>query len=173
VNEVLEAIFLHRYHPKPGDVIVELGASDGSETMDLAEMVAPDGLVFAVEAASHLCGNIIRRDHPNITTAIAFVDDGTHGVLLDQLTAHIPRIDLLKCNIEGSEAAVFPTSPVTLAKTSNVVVSCHDFVDVNTHDVVLAALEEAGFTVTHHDNPLIINDGHQGRCISNYLYASK
>jgi FkbM family methyltransferase len=48
-------IFFHAYHPAPGDVIVELGAEYGTETVTLSRAVGETGRVIAVEAHPHTC----------------------------------------------------------------------------------------------------------------------
>jgi len=92
---------------------------------------------------------------------------------LDRVTRTLKQIDLLKVNIEGAEADVLASSAKTLAKTRNVVVSCHDFVGMPTKQRVRETLEAAGFDVQTHDDPTIITDGHDGRCLGDYLYAKR
>jgi FkbM family methyltransferase len=43
-------LFLHRYEPQEGDVVVELGAGCGTETVTLSRLVGPTGRVIACEA---------------------------------------------------------------------------------------------------------------------------
>ena len=40
-----------RYRPRPGDVVLDIGAGNGGETLYLASLVGPTGRVLAIEAA--------------------------------------------------------------------------------------------------------------------------
>ena len=196
----VEEIFFHRYTPQKGDIVVELGAGEGTETGLLATLVGPEGTVVAVEAHPETyeklrdaCGrhkNVVLLNYAAAeSTGSAtisdealpwrnrLVEDGAglkvSTQTLDLITAPVNRIDLLKINIEGTEADVLESSPETLAKTANVVVSCHDFAGIPTKARTRAALEQAGFDVAVHDDPQIITDGHGGRCLGDYLYAAR
>lgn len=195
----VEEIFFHRYMPRGGDTVVELGAAEGTETPLLSEMVGDGGQVIAVEphpttfkrlllacadkknltlieaAVTNQPGEVTISDDPVIWHNKVTDGDGlkVHGVTLDRITEGLDQIDLLKVNIEGSEADVLGAAQKTLAKTRNVVVSCHDFVGQPTKDATRAVLEAAGFDVAVHDDPTIIEDGHGGRCLGDYLYAAR
>ena len=200
VRPEVEEIFFHRYTPKIGDVVVELGAAEGTETGLLAQMVGSGGKVLAVEphpktfarleethgalknvklvrraVVANQNGLVTLTDDPTIWHNHLTEGDGIEvpTATLDTLTRSLETIDLLKVNIEGSEADVLSASPRTLAKTRNVVVSCHDFVGMATKERTRAALEQAGFDVQVHDDPTIITDGHDGRCLGDYLYAKR
>lgn len=191
--DTVDLIFFHRYKPKEGDTVVELGAAAGSETGVLSELVGSSGSVLAVEPHP-VTFQSLKRDYGecknvrfiqaavvgNPTGAARLVDipnDWSNRVIkeggievpsvgLDALTDGITKIDLLKVNIEGSEAEVLAASPKTLAKTENVVVSCHDFIDLVTKQDVRETLEAAGFDVVAHDQPL-------DKCIADYWYAKR
>jgi FkbM family methyltransferase len=195
----VEEIFFHRYTPKPGGVVVELGAAEGTETPLLSSLVGPAGKVVAVEAHPGTFKRLQATcaDLPNVKLVYAAVaekagevtlsdeDAPWHNHLtegegitvpaatLDRVTRTLKQIDLLKVNIEGAEADVLASSPKTLAKTRNIVVSCHDFVGMPTKQRVRETLEAAGFDVQTHDDPTIITDGHGGRCLGDYLYAKR
>ncbi len=196
----VEEIFFHRYMPKTGDTVVELGAAQGTETGLLSQMVGPEGHVLAVEPHPRAF-EMLAEAHgglPNVKLLQRAVVPANNGPVkitddpviwhnhltdgegievesstLDMVTRSLKRIDLLKVNIEGSEGDVLAAAPKTLAKTQNVVVSCHDFVGMATKERTRAALETAGFDVQVHDDPTIIVDGHNGRCLGDYLYASR
>jgi len=195
----VEEIFFHRYTPKPGGIVVELGAAEGTETPLLSSLVGSAGKVIAVEAhpdtfkrlqaTCSAFGNV-KLVHAAVAATsgeVTLSDEAApwHNHLtdgdgitvpaatLDQITRTLKQIDMLKVNIEGSEADVLASSPKTLAKTRNVVVSCHDFVGMATKQKVRETLELAGFDVKKHDDPTIITDGHGGRCLGDYLYAKR
>ncbi len=42
--------YLYLYDPKPGDIVVDIGAGIGAETLTLARAVGPTGLVVSIEA---------------------------------------------------------------------------------------------------------------------------
>lgn len=49
-QQLLHSHFLRHYTPASGDLIIELGAGVGTETVPLSRLVGPDGKVLAVEA---------------------------------------------------------------------------------------------------------------------------
>lgn len=49
-DELTRDIFFYDYTPKAGDVVVELGAGCGTETVTLSPLVAPGGVIIACEA---------------------------------------------------------------------------------------------------------------------------
>lgn len=196
----VDEIFFHRYKPRAGDTVVELGAAEGTETGLLATLVGLDGTVIAVEAHPRTFERLEQAhgdlDRVTLIHAAVAPEAGTvtltdetapwhnriatnsHGPMvraltLDEITADLPSIDLLKINIEGLEAEVLAASSATLAKTRHVVVSCHDFVGMPTKQAARAALVGAGFDVRAHDEPTIIEDGHGGRCLGDYWYAKR
>ena len=67
---------------------------------------------------------------------------------------NLPRIDLIKMNIEGAEVRALSGMPETLARARAVAVSCHDFLATEASDArrtkaqVIRILEDAGFTLS-------------------------
>jgi FkbM family methyltransferase len=49
-REHCEDFWLHLYHPRPGDVIIDAGAGFGSNTLVFSRAVGTDGRVLAIEA---------------------------------------------------------------------------------------------------------------------------
>jgi FkbM family methyltransferase len=80
----------------------------------------------------------ISSNFDHITNSILNISQGIciEGYSLDYFfeskNIKLPKIDLLKMNIEGAEAIAFRGMNNILKKSSNVVISCHDFV-VNNH----------------------------------------
>lgn len=59
----------------------------------------------------------------------------------------IARVDRLKINIEGAEAAALTGMRQTLPIVRNIVVSCHDFIGHPTEAAVRRILSEHGFRI--------------------------
>jgi FkbM family methyltransferase len=148
--------FQHAYTVKPGDVVMELGAGYGSETVFLARAVEPGGRVIAVEAHPTTFGYLRRTVELNALTNVELVQAavldrvGTANITsddwktnhvspdatlevpcttLDELCAlfGVSRIDLLKMNVEGAEREVVAAMPRSQLLVRNAVISCHDF----------------------------------------------
>lgn len=72
-------VFCHKYHPGSGDVIIELGAGCGTETVTLSRLVGPAGRVVAVEAspraADLLRATVSANDLSNVTVVEAAISD--------------------------------------------------------------------------------------------------
>lgn len=185
--------FLYRYRPIDGDVIVEAGAGTGQETVDLARMVGLPGRVLAIEphpvqatmlqeatrALSQVTvANYAVLDEPGVATLTdetftrCHLTDGPGVTVtvetLDRLTADLPRIDLLKMNIEGSELAALRGFSEGLKRTRNAVVSCHDFMGMFTRAEVETLLGEHGFTL---QRPLPV--GPDDAWASDFVYGTR
>lgn len=192
-----DLLFLHDYVPNTGEIVVELGAGPPCYTPRLAELVGPQGIVLAVEAHPKAADTLRQQVslYPWVQVIEAIVvgeqlqpfltfengPSATNRVLpdgeltlptvsLDDLTESLERIDYLKINIEGGEISVITGSPQSLAKTKHLVVSCHDFIGTPSKQVVLKSLQEQGFFLREHSNPLIY--GEEARtCVGDYLYG--
>ena len=160
-----------RYTPKNGDIIVDLGSGVGEEALVFSKMIAPDGVVVAVEAHPRtyqcLTQTIGRSGLENVkavhcavadTDGTARISNGEHisnsifedgeeipQLSLDTLTRDWPVIDFLRCNIEGAERLAIQGA--ALNKVRHACISCHDFIGRKTKAEVRAALENAGFEV--------------------------
>jgi len=150
-------IFFHRYTPKSGDTVLEVGAEYGADTVFLSRLVGPTGRVIAVEAHPVTC-SLLRRtvelnrltnvqvvnaavSDTNGTTGISdgssasnrVVSDGSgltvRSVTIDHLREEhdLHRIDLLKMNIEGSERQAIAGMEASHDLVRHAVISCHDF----------------------------------------------
>ena len=175
----------HEYQPLAGDVVVELGAEYGTDTVTLSRAVGPSGTVIAVEAHPWTCsllsatvkanglenvevvnvaavgrnGPVTLSDHGDATLSNSLADEGVtvEGLTLDALVKryHLPRIDLLKVNIEGAERDALDGMEASIHLVRHAVISCHDFrADAGdgdwfrTSDAVDAALAKWGFAVS-------------------------
>jgi FkbM family methyltransferase len=177
-------VFLHDYTPRPGDAVVDVGAGVGEEVRTFSRLVGPNGTVLAVEAhpraAELLRRNVRRWGVTNVTVVEAAVtarpgtlrlsDDGASvgnrlvreggvevpATTLDGLLeeAGLARVDFLKMNIEGAEAAALRSS-TRLGDVTDAAISCHDFLvehgadptAVATSEAVEAVLRGAGFAI--------------------------
>jgi len=185
--------FFWQYVPNAGDVIVDVGAGIGEETLTASRLVEPTGRVLCIEAQPTTFSRLrlmcklngitnatplnlavsdrvgiarIETDGPYVGAALT-AGDGvdvpteTLDAVLDDQGVH--AVDLLKMNIEGAERLAIRGMEATIARTDNVVISCHDFLmerggdpsDVMTFDEVSTFLRDHGFEVTSRpDDPL-------------------
>jgi FkbM family methyltransferase len=174
-------LFLFEYEPQTGDVVVDVGAGTGAETLEFSRLVGPDGRVVAIEAHPATFARLVAlcraNSLANVTTLAvlladfdgdaAISDDGNHlrnarsddGIRvaarrLDSLAREldIDRIDLLKMNIEGAETDALLGLGSLAERTRHVVISCHDFLGVPTKAAVCAFLRDRGFELTTRDD---------------------
>jgi FkbM family methyltransferase len=80
-------------------------------------------------------------------------EDPVEGVPLDDLRKRhgLERIDFLKMNIEGAEAAALEGMSETIGVTRHVCIACHDFLGLPTRERVASFLRDRGFTVETRD----------------------
>lgn len=150
-----EDCWFHIYKPKPGDVIVDVGAEIGSDTVTFSRAVGRAGKVVAIEAqpetfaklqstrrANRLANTMLVHkavtDKPGEVRISAdqdiqsnfLGDDGdlVPGDTLDTILKDVPHISLLKMNIEGAERLAIAGMDETLRKTDYLAIACHDFV---------------------------------------------
>jgi len=150
-------LFCHEYQPVGGDVVVELGAGYGTETVTLSRMVGPSGRVIAVEAHPWTCellratikanalenvevvnaaavgrdGPVTLSDRRDDTLINSLAAEGVtvEGVTLDTLVTRfeLTQINLLKINIEGAERVAVEGMEAAIHLVRHAVISCHDF----------------------------------------------
>lgn len=195
-------LFFHHYKPRRGDVVVELGAEYGTETLFLSRAVGDTGRVIAVEAhpqtfrgmqemvrrngltnvtpvhaaVTDTVGSTTITDGPALSNAVGVGDLEVPSTTLKELldSYSVGSVDLLKVNIEGSEAPLFSSlSPEDAGRVQRVVVSCHDFRadsgdgdSFRTGAEVDEHLDRLGFTWTRRE------DDHRP-WVRHYRYASR
>ena len=149
-------VCFYAYEPRPGDVVVDIGAGVGEEMQLFSAAVGPTGRVIAVEAHPFtyalLVENVARWGLSNVTTVqaaitdqpgtVTLTDDGANvgnrvadeGVAVPATTIDalvvdqgLDRVDLLKMNIEGAETAAIAGMRSSADRIVHVCVSCHDF----------------------------------------------
>lgn len=145
-----------RYRPRAGDVILDIGAGRGEDTLPFSVAVGPTGHVYAVEAHpdsyDRLCRLCRLNNLENVTPILVAIMDkpglariedderwesnsiteeegDTPAMTLDELCNRhgIARIDFLKMNIEGAERHALLGMRDTLPKLSEVCICAHDF----------------------------------------------
>jgi FkbM family methyltransferase len=185
---VAEDLWFHLYRPKPGDVIIDVGAGIGAETQVFSEAVGPEGRVISVEANpttfAQLTARIERNRLDNVVPVHAAVvdrarlvyvedrddlserntvsfahrasdlPDPVSGLSLDDICDRvgIDRVDFLKMNIEGAEAAAIDGSTRTIERTGAVCIACHCIDAGDTRGLVVPFLRNAGFDVVTRDD---------------------
>lgn len=155
-DEDLE-VFLWNYDPSPGDVVVDVGAGTGTESVAIAQAVGSTGRVIAIEAHPGTADVLTRAGAANGLTNITVVhaavadvpgmlrisdseDAGTNTVFefgaidvpaitIDGLVLSegLERIDFLKMNIEGAERLAIAGMHAAADRIDRMAISCHDF----------------------------------------------
>jgi FkbM family methyltransferase len=155
-EELTRDLFFQEYTPQPGDVVLDVGSGAGEEVELLSRLVGPAGRVYAIEAHPATFAALERRSnglanvvpvHAAVTDragTVSFSDDERYlenrmtddatGITvpartLDDLLDEwgLDRVDFLKMNIEGAEAAALEGLARHAARVRNATVSCHDF----------------------------------------------
>lgn len=174
------------YMPQQGDIIIDCGAGVGEEAVVFSSLA---GQILSIEAHPEtyacLAKTVQRSGFNNVVpihcavadkSGTAFIDSNdiassimrTGNIRVPQrtiaeLAANLPRIDLLRMNIEGAEKLAVHGVP--WAKVRNVAISCHDFCGLPSKAEVRSVLESKGFAIRTREVP-------QGQpWIADYLYA--
>ena len=178
-------IFLYDYTPRTGDVVFDVGAGIGAETLLFSRLVGPSGRVVSLEAHPRTYERLVRLCEvnrlQNVTPLQVAASDADGEVAISDLEHHlqnvlvesggiavparridtiardlgVPRIDLLKMNIEGAERQAIRGLEGIMSITRHVCIGCHDFLadaggapELRTKVLVRKFLIERGFRVT-------------------------
>ena len=134
-------------HPATYQRLAGLCAANRLDNVTSLQVAVADaeGEVVLSDEAHHLQNRVVDDGHAGIRVSARRID-----TIAAELG--VERIDLLKMNIEGAEAAALAGTGALLARTRHVCISCHDFLGVPTKDAVLGFLSEHGFDVRTRDD---------------------
>lgn len=146
------------YLPKEGDIVVDVGAGIGEETIIFSKWVGASGRVISIEAHpatfAALESAVAASGLANVTPVQCAISDadgeisidtGDHHVAssvmtggnlkvparsLDSLLAElgVTRVDFIKMNIEGAETLAMQGMKHWLGRLKAGCISCHDFI---------------------------------------------
>lgn len=163
-EEFARQTYFWGYKPKAGDVIVDVGAGVGEETLTFSRAVGESGRVVGIEAQprTYRCleklvqynrlQNVIpihvaviepgrsavtiENDSQYLANRLQTVGDSVPATTIDAIYGrlNLGRINFLKMNIEGSERLAIRGMTETLKQTEILCVSCHDFLAETTRD---------------------------------------
>ena len=174
---------MYQYVPAPGNIVLDIGAGTGWETLAFSKCVGVSGRVISIEAhpgtyrcLKEMCrrnglenvttlncaataseGDLHMTDNPLYVTN-RIVADGGDIVVRGRTIASIveefelPRVDLLKMNIEGAERLAIEGLAGVIEKTRYVCICCHDFLaaqgaseEMRTKSTIVEFLRSKGF----------------------------
>jgi hypothetical protein len=142
-----------------GDTVLDLGANNGLFSLIAAKKGARVISVEAQDIFRDSFNDIMKRNMCKAELHCGMVgiggllgDAGIASVNLDQVLANIPRVDFLKCDIEGSEFALLQEYPQWLSKVRKIAMEVHtEFGDTRE---LLSILQAHGFTAELRDNDM-------------------
>jgi FkbM family methyltransferase len=156
--DVPSELWYRLYQPKHGDVIVDVGAHIGTDTLCFCRSVGPTGRVISIESHPRITKllelNVLENAFSNVKIVNCAVSDVSGSVTvdfhdisvgatvfqgdvsvpcdsLDNLLADVPEIDFLKMNIEGYERFAIRGGRNVLHRTRYVAIACHDFLNAS------------------------------------------
>lgn len=103
----VNSFWFHWYRPRRGDIIVDVGAGEGTQTAFMARRVAPHGIVYAIEANPNTFARLTSRQQQgrigNLRCSNLAIGD-QHGTCHIEDSSHHEANSLRPCN--GTDAAV-------------------------------------------------------------------
>jgi FkbM family methyltransferase len=157
LDQLARQNFLWGYRPKAGDVIMDVGAGVGEETLTFSRAVGARGKVICIEAHPRTYRCLKKLVQYNclenvIPIHVAAAEPGCSAVTIENGNEYLSnrignagvsvpattidaihqqtnlgRVHFLKMNIEGSERLAICGMASTLKQTEVLCVSCHDF----------------------------------------------
>jgi FkbM family methyltransferase len=143
IVEELRALFLHRYQPTQGEVIVDVGVENGDEIPLFCERVGPGGRVIAIEADPTCCRrlrklkDLLRLDVLEIVPAAVGARDG-EVIFSQHLGTLANRISAVPFVQPGAIVVPQRKLPGLLAERS---ITRVDYLKVNIEGAELALLD--------------------------------
>jgi len=155
--EDFETNWFYDYNPNIGDIVVDIGAGVGLDTILFSKKVGTSGRVIAIEAHPQTFFSLKKTCEYNKADNVILLNlaicDSNKSVFIEDRDGHemnklvenkgikisgkkldtlieeqsIEKIDFLKMNIEGAEKFALKGMINTLKITRNVCISCHDF----------------------------------------------
>ena len=164
LDRLAQQNFLWGYLPKAGDVIIDVGAGVGEETLTFSRAVGARGKVICIEAhpRTYRClEKLVRYNRLEnvIPIQVAVTEPGCSVVTIESNNEYLSnrmggagvsvpattidaihrqlnlgRVHFLKMNIEGAERLAIYGMAATLEETEALCVSCHDFLAQSAKD---------------------------------------
>lgn len=161
-------LWFRYYHPAAGDIIVDVGAHIGTDTVVFAQSVSPTGKVVAIESQPRsvelLRHNLAENDCANVQIYSCAVSDFTGTSLvsgdstgvgavigngdtvvtldrLDNILSDLDHISFMKMNIEGYERPALLGGANVLLRCKYVAIACHDFLSIDGDNPFCETLE--------------------------------
>lgn len=165
-----------RYQPKLGDVILDIGAGMGTDTIIFSGAVGQDGHVYAIEANADAYRLLLKtchwNNHDNVTCLQAKVEDkagavgsdpggNEEGISVPTVTVDdifdrygLDEVGLLKMSIGGGERHAIKGMSASIGKIRNIAIAFHDIptdqageASTSTREEVVEFLERNDFDV--------------------------
>jgi FkbM family methyltransferase len=189
------------YRPRPGDIVIDVGAGIGEETIVFAKWVGATGRVISIEAHpatfASLESAVTASGLTNVTLvqcALAdedgeiSIESGEHHVAssvmsgagvkvparsLDSLLSQlgIDRVDFIKMNIEGAEKLALSGMKDWLGRFKAACISCHDFIADLGGSDWFRSKEVVRAALEEAGYALSTRPGHKDCWVRDYLYA--
>ena len=192
---------LYNYKPEKGDVIIDVGAGIGEETLAFSKSVGENGKVVSIEAnpKTFLClakmceynklDNVIVLNYAiTATETDVFIDDieeykackvkrqgnvKVKGRTLDNIVHEfgIDKVDFLKMNIEGAEKNAIIGMAKVIQETRFACIACHDFRANNEGLESMRTKKIITEFLKKHGFSITTRESDKKECIRDYVYG--